>query len=410
VWTARFNDNLAIIESSVERIKVRLATTVAESLANTFVEFGIGVDDAARRVEVLERRLKGLRAPGFVNQTFGRPLAEALLGKTADEIELEILDLRTAIDELGDTTATDRALKNFRGGGDTTTSKKDTPTAAETDLQRRLEGLRQLEQEFLDAESVRTFQAQQLTGVQAASLDLSRDQTRETERLREAWLRLGAAGTDVLSRLTTGTLGWRQALGLVFQELRNVLRAIAQANKTGEVGEGFGLAGSILGIFGSAIGGGGFGGFGSAAGFQNFFRTGSPIITARAATPTGGAPFVGGGIGGTAGFTFHAEGGITTRPIIGEAGPEAIIPLDRMGDVMRDIAPMDSNAIASRIQAGGAATVPPDVKVILNAPLLDPRAFRPTDEEIITVVVNGYEYHMGLRDATGREISRRSGR
>lgn len=44
---------------------------------------------------------------------------------------------------------------------------------------------------------------------------------------------------------------------------------------------------------------------------------------------------IGAAVGGIAGWLGFQEGGIVTGPtpgIVGEAGPEAIIPLDRLGD------------------------------------------------------------------------------
>lgn len=93
---------------------------------------------------------------------------------------------------------------------------------------------------------------------------------------------------------------------------------------------------------------------------------------------------------------------------VGEAGPEAIIPLDRIGDVTRMLAPHNPS-IANRIEPNGGRDVPPDIRVLFNGDIIDPRVFRNSDEEILTVVVNGYEYHADLRQRTVRTVQEQGG-
>ena len=87
-------------------------------------------------------------------------------------------------------------------------------------------------------------------------------------------------------------------------------------------GEGSGLVGALAGAVGTWIGG----------------NVGTPTTT----TPQSAY----GGTFNPQGFPTTAEGGIVTKPtarIFGEAGPEAIIPLDRMSQVMGSIGGGGSN-------------------------------------------------------------------
>tara|TARA_R100000049_G_C1884253_1_gene39554 strand:- start:155 stop:634 length:480 start_codon:yes stop_codon:yes gene_type:complete len=94
-------------------------------------------------------------------------------------------------------------------------------------------------------------------------------------------------------------------------------------------------------LFGQAAGGSGSGIVGALAGAVGTWIGGN-VGTPTTTTPQSAY----GGTFNPQGFPTTAEGGIVTKPtarIFGEAGPEAIIPLDRMSQVMGSIGGGGSN-------------------------------------------------------------------
>jgi hypothetical protein len=73
----------------------------------------------------------------------------------------------------------------------------------------------------------------------------------------------------------------------------------------------------------------------------------------------GAAKGIGGILGGIIGFGAHAEGGVTTGPsmgLIGEAGPEAILPLDRFRGFVDQAGRMGAlSAMGSNANSGGGS-------------------------------------------------------
>lgn len=148
---------------------------------------------------------------------------------------------------------------------------------------------------------------------------------RESENLREIWKRIGDTLLDALIQL------------LVIEPLiRSIRNSLSESSSFGSSSSGGGgIFGSILGIAGTAVGAY-FGGPGGAAvggaAAQNFGNSaGVDNYTAKGGMFRGGSlmKFQAGGIvGGPA--MFPMSGGRTG--LMGEAGPEAVMPLERGAD------------------------------------------------------------------------------
>lgn len=138
-------------------------------------------------------------------------------------------------------------------------------------------------------------------------------QTAQTER---AWERFGQGAIDIFGGLVTGTMDWKQALQAALPLLTDLITKLLEADK---LGGGGGLGGFLGGLFGG--GGGGF----SAAAYAGI----------------GQGLYAKGGVFDQSGVTPFAKGGVVNGPTIfpfakgvglmGEAGPEAIMPLTRDG-------------------------------------------------------------------------------
>ncbi|MDR7032931.1 phage tail length tape measure family protein [Mesorhizobium sp. BE184] len=143
-----------------------------------------------------------------------------------------------------------------------------------------------------------------------------RNLQRQAKMTADAWNRFGEGGVDILTGLATGTMSWKdalqQAIPLVEQLIMNLIKAQ-------QIGGGSGGGGWLSWLFG-------------AGGGLNVFPGGGGVNS------TGGL-YANGGAFDRGNVIPFARGGIVSRPtmfpmangagLMGEAGPEGILPLRR---------------------------------------------------------------------------------
>ena len=391
--SARLTDNLGIIGNAFTRLTVQLVGPVAKALADT-IELMDRATPAAE--DALVNRIDQLNsAVALARSNAGNLMPEVQL----EEVNKLLVQLKAAEDALGRLQQRS-PLGGNRGGTPPAAVPAPTPVGAPLPAAVRRTTVPTTN---ALADEIGTTQGpnegERLAGTIAADATLQAiaQATEQTKLQEEATAGLnrefrnvansaqGLLGT--IQGLSSGTLEWHQALGPIFGQITNIVQALSRVD----------LANFDLGnIFGggNTSNGGGFDFLGSLGGIAS-------------------------SIGSFIGF---ADGGVVTRPtlgLVGEAGPEAIIPLNdlgrigdlsRMGDVMQGTELFGGNAIANRIEPGGGKSGNIDVQVIHRGDIVDPRVFRNSDEEIMTVIVNGMKFHSDLRDAVGTEVGRRAGR
>lgn len=196
----QLNDDMERIGETFDRIRVNVLGPFAEALRKTFAEFGLS-DDAAEQVAILERRIKGLRAPGFFNQQVGRPIAEIILGQTVEELELQLIDYKAAIDE--GVELTNHALRALSGGdeGDkgSVAKKLENERKSFTETIKKQTQALELQQIRLTEgeDAAIAFEMQQLRA-EAATLGLTGELRDQIDALEQ--LKLSANIGDVLER------------------------------------------------------------------------------------------------------------------------------------------------------------------------------------------------------------------
>jgi len=172
------------------------------------------------------------------------------------------------------------------------------------------------------------------------SAELLKEQTEEAtkraEELQEVWDGIGATigdtAEDMIGSLIDGTFTWRDALRKVFDMLVDIVKQMTQAAQLqlqesgagGGSGGGMGIFSSVLGAVVGSISGSG----GGAANAIPGASTGMANV--------GGTDLFGSVIGPIGDFQM-AEGGVVMRPtrvLAGEAGAEAIVPLDKLPGLM----------------------------------------------------------------------------
>lgn len=194
----------------------------------------------------------------------------------------------------------------------------------------------------------------------------------------DVWDRFAAPAESTLNALIDGTFSWRDAL----KEALGVIKDIARQQLSGGSGGGGGLLGGLLGSVVGGIAGSfsstGFGFFDSVA--TSPFATGANVGIIRSAR---GNVFDGGRL------VKFASGGIVSGPttfpmadgrtgLMGEAGPEAIMPLERGPDGRLGV------------RGGGAA------RVTVNIQTQDARSFVKSEGQISAAIARAVRQGQGL--------------
>lgn len=179
--------------------------------------------------------------------------------------------------------------------------------------------LNQAANDNIDLTAAQRAEISQLAGAMAEA-------EAETERLaatHEAWNRAGERGIDLITGLIDGTMTWKDALSAAIPIIQDLIGELMRANSIGSGGGGGGFLDWIVG------------------GLSSIF---SPVgvLPNTAPIPTPRPKFASGGVFDQSGVTAFANGGIVNRPtvfpfangigLMGEAGPEAIMPLRRGPD------------------------------------------------------------------------------
>lgn len=212
-----------------------------------------------------------------------------------------------------------------------TKALKDQATEAEKDLQRRLQGLQKLEQEFMDQESVRIFEAQQ-QAVKATTGELQQQKTVMQQNADEAGrLILGVQGiveaaiSGTLSAADVGRRVLSELTGIAIQQLRQVFAAAqGQGAFVGATTAGIGGVGGTGGaVPGLSQGVGsigripGLGGIGGVLGGAGIGIGLGGLIAGRAGQIGGG---IGGALGGLANLVPLSALGVAGTAGAGSVG------------------------------------------------------------------------------------------
>jgi hypothetical protein len=173
--------------------------------------------------------------------------------------------------------------------------------------------------------------------------------TEEIEMLAKKWGMTTTAVLLYLQGLFAANSELQKMLGLL-DSIATKQKTIASLSTGQQVLLGLGVDPSQIGAGGKIIGGSDF--------------AASPILPQN--NPNFASTAAGRALGLALGFTPMAEGGIVTRPtqaLIGEAGAEAVIPLDRMGSMGTRVT---VNVAGSVISEGQLQSVIQDVLYNLN--------------------------------------------
>ncbi len=173
--------------------------------------------------------------------------------------------------------------------------------------------------------------------------------TEEIEMLANKWGMTTTAVLLYLQGLFAANSELQKMLGLL-DSIATKQKTIASLSTGQQVLLGLGVDPSQIGAGGKIIGGSDF--------------AASPILPQN--NPNFASTAAGRALGLALGFTPMAEGGIVTRPtqaLIGEAGAEAVIPLDRMGSMGTRVT---VNVAGSVISEGQLQSVIQDVLYNLN--------------------------------------------
>jgi tape measure domain-containing protein len=98
----------------------------------------------------------------------------------------------------------------------------------------------------------------------------------------------------------------------------------------------------------------------------------------------------------TSGLSFFADGGIVTSPtnaIIGEAGPEAVIPLNKLGEAMQRFSPANAESSKAAVGSSGDGSGGSDAPPVLNITTGPVLAFEGKN------YVSREDFQMGLHQA-----------
>ena len=184
---------------------------------------------------------------------------------------------------------------------------------------------------------------------------------------------IGAAFADAFTGLISGSMTAKEALGSFFKSVADMFLEMAAqiiAKQMTMI-----ILQTILKALGAVAGGGGGGGGGKVTGdFMNTEALKGFIPAANGATFANGiAKFANGGIVSSPTLFKFADGGTTRTGLMGEAGPEAIMPLKRGSDGSLGVQASGLREAMNQDRAGGG-----------GAPVLN-MSFQSTN-------INGVEY------------------